>query len=398
MFRIIDQIDIQAKRVFIRTDYNVSIKEGKILDDSRIRSSLKTIEYAISQGAKIILASHLGRPKGERNEKYSLLPVAERLSELLNREIIFPDDCIGDGVRKLASDLREGDIMLLENLRFHPEEAANNDLFSKKLASLAQVYINDAFGAVHRSHASTVGMVNFFAERGIGFLMQKEIIFLDGLLKSAKKPFLAILGGAKVSDKIGLIENLMHHVDCFLIGGGMSYTFLKAQGLKVGKSLVEESKVSQAARILKRAEQKNIEILLPIDSVLAETFDANAATRIVSNGDSWDDWMGLDIGPKTIELYKEKIRQSATIFWNGPMGVFEMPAFQNGTFEIAKCLSQSNSVTVVGGGDSLTAINMSNVGDHFTHLSTGGGASMEFLEGKPLPGLRAVATLPEGPQ
>ncbi|EKD42501.1 MAG: hypothetical protein ACD_73C00133G0003 [uncultured bacterium] len=394
MFKIIDQLDIRGKRVFIRTDYNISLKDGKILDDTRIRSSLKTIEYAISQGAKIILASHLGRPKGERNEKYSLMPVAERLSELLNKEIIFPDDCVGDGVKKLVGDLREGDIILLENLRFHADEEKNDPHFAKKLASLAQIYVNDAFGAVHRAHASTVGMVEYFTEKGIGFLMQKEIIFLDGLLKGAKKPFLAILGGAKVSDKIDLIENLMHHVDCFLIGGGMAYTFLKAKGFDIGNSLLEESKVSHASRILKKAEQKGIEILLPIDSVLAPKLEANTATKIAHNGENWANMLGLDIGPETVASYVKKIASSATIFWNGPMGVFEVPPFEKGTFEIAKYISQSKAVTVVGGGDSLTAIKLSGVGDHFTHLSTGGGASMEFLEGKALPGLRAVAVPP----
>ncbi len=391
MFKLINQIDVKGKRVFIRTDYNVNIKDGKILDDSRIRLSLETVKYAIDQGARVILASHLGRPKGIRSEKHSLLPVAERLTELLGQDILFADDCIGDAVRKLTHDLREGHVLLLENLRFHPEEEKNDPKFASQLASTAQIYINDAFGAVHRAHASTVGMVEFFEQRGIGFLMSREIQFMYGLLQDVHSPFTAVLGGAKVSDKIGLIENLMSHVNHFLIGGGMAYTFLKAQGHNVGKSLVEESKVSQASRILKRAEDKGIEIVLPVDSVCAQSIQENAPTRVLKNKDQWDGWMGLDIGPETIKLFAKKIAEANTVFWNGPMGVFETPPFHKGTFEVARVISENKGTTVAGGGDSLTAITLAGLGQKFTHLSTGGGASLEFLEGKALPGLRAVA-------
>ncbi|MDO8520410.1 MAG: phosphoglycerate kinase [Deltaproteobacteria bacterium] len=389
MLKIIDQIDIREKRVFIRTDYNVSMKDGKIADDLRIRASLPTLQYAIDAKAKIIIGSHLGRPKGVRDEKYSLLPVAERLSELLGRDVIFPEDCIGDAVKKLASELRDGDVLLLENLRFHPEEEANEPFFSEKLAAFAEIYINDSFGTVHRAHASTAGMVSHFKEKGMGFLMQKELAALDGLFH-AKKPFLAILGGAKVSDKIGVIENMMNHVDGFLIGGAMAYTFLKALGKKIGQSVVEEGKVHQAEKILKRAEVKGIEILLPPDSVIAfEPFEGTPF-RIATNGEDWGNWMGLDIGPKTLDLFSERIMKAATIFWNGPMGMFEIPPFNRGTVEIANRVAQSGAFSIAGGGDSLAAIRQAGFGEKFSHLSTGGGASMEFLQGKTLAGLKAL--------
>lgn len=390
MYQTIDQIAIEGKRVFIRVDYNVPLADGKIADDRRVQESLPTIGHAIGRKAKVILGSHLGRPKGVKDPKYSLLPVAEHLSALLDRDVFFPEDCVGDAVKKLSGDLREGEILLLENLRFHPEEEKNDPHFSRQLASLAEVYIGDAFGTVHRAHASTVGMVSYFKEKGVGFLVKKEVECLQGLLSNPKKPFLAIFGGAKVSDKIGVIENLMNHVSAFVIGGGMAYTFLKARGVDVGGSLVDEAKIHQAEKILKRAEIKGIEILLPVDSVLAAEIKPGSPSRTATNGEKWDGLKALDIGPQTIALFSAKIRLARTILWNGPMGVFEIPDFEKGTFEIARAVGEAGAVAVVGGGDSVSAIRKSGMADKMTHLSTGGGAMMEFLEGKPLPGLKVL--------
>lgn len=390
MLKLIDQINIREKKVFIRVDFNVKIKDGQILDDARIRATLPTIQYALDQKAKVILASHLGRPKGVFDSKRSLLPVAQKLTELLNVEVIFPEDCIGDSVKKLATDLREGKLILLENLRFHPEEEKNDPSFSEKLAALADIYISDSFGSAHRKHASTYGMVDFFKEKGIGFLMKKELDFLGTLLNNPQRPFIAILGGAKVSDKIGVIENLLNHVDELLIGGGMAYTFLKAKGMNVGKSLVEEAKVHQAEKILARAEIKGIKLLLPIDSQLAEKFEEGTPYQLLNVKDDWDQKMALDIGPQTVELFAGEFKNAKTIFWNGPMGAFEISPFHEGTFELARRLSKIKAVTVVGGGDSLAAIRQAGLQNEFTHLSTGGGASIEFLEGALLPGLKVL--------
>ena len=390
MFRAIDQIPLQEKRVFIRVDFNVPLKEDVIVDDRRIVSSLSTIRYALTQKAKIILASHLGRPKGQVVAACSLLPVAERLSELLDEEVVFPEDCIGDSVKKLIQDLPEGGIMLLENLRFHPEEEANQSHFAEKLASFADVYINDAFGTLHRAHASTHGMVPFFKEKGVGFLVQEEIKFLSMLTTTAPKPFLVILGGSKVSDKISMIEKMMNHAPTFLIGGGMAYTFLKAMGHSIGKSLVEETKVAQAKRILSRAETKGIKIVLPVDSLIAQNFEAHSLYECLPVGVNWHNGMALDIGPKTLGLFKEYIQKAGAIFWNGPMGVYEMSAFQKGTLGVADAIAEGKSVSVVGGGDSLAAIKASGLEKNFSHLSTGGGASMRFLEGTELPGLKVL--------
>lgn len=387
---MIDQIAIEGKRVFIRVDYNVPLADGKISDDRRIRESLPTIEHALNAKARVVLGSHLGRPKGVHDPKYSLLPVAEHLSGLLNRDVVFPEDCVGGAVRKLAGDLREGEIMLLENVRFHPEEEKNDPQFSKQLAQLADIYINDAFGVVHRAHASTVGMVSSFKEKGIGFLIKKEIDSLQGLLSKPSRPFLAIFGGAKVSDKIGAIENLMNHVDAFIIGGGMAYTFLKARGIDIGRSIVDETKIHQAEKILKRAEIKGIQVLLPVDSVLASDISAGFESKVANNGEKWDGLKALDIGPQTILNFAAKIRQAKTILWNGPMGVFEIPDFEKGTFDIARAVAESGAVAVVGGGDSVSAIRKSGMADKMAHLSTGGGAMMEFLEGKTLPGLKVL--------
>lgn len=390
---VIDQLDIREKRVFIRVDFNVSMHDGQILDDTRIRDSLPTIEYALSQKAKIILASHLGRPKGQRNEKYTLLPVAEHLSDIMRREVILPEDCVGNAVKKLSHDLRDGQILLLENLRFHAEEEANDPLFAERLSGLGDIYIDDAFGCAHRAHASTVGMVKHFKVKGIGLLMKKELEFMGALIKNPQKPYLCILGGAKVSDKIGVIENMMNHVNAFIIGGGMAYTFLKAQGINVGKSLVEPEKIRQAEKILRKAKEKNIDFILPVDSIATPNLKEEPPRyEILRNGEDWKDWMGVDIGPESTTLFGQWIAKAKTIFWNGPMGVFEIPPFHTGTFEIARQISESKGVTVAGGGDSLAAIKQSGFEKRFTHLSTGGGASLEFLEGIELPGLKALET------
>ncbi len=390
MYRLIDQIPLKDRRVFIRTDFNTPLKDGKVFDDTRIRESLPTIEWAISQGARIIIGSHLGRPKGRIESKYSLLPVAAYLSDLLKKDIIFPESATGDAVKKLAAELRPGEIMLLENLRFLPEEEANESSFAKHLAALADVYINDAFGVLHRAHASTAGMAAHFQDRGIGFLVQKELKALDGLMHDTKKPFLAILGGAKVSDKIPVIQNLMNHVDGFIIGGGMAYTFLKAQGMEIGKSLVDESKVHQAAKLLERAKTKGVRMVLPVDSIAAMRMEAGVPERIVTHGEPWQEGAGYDIGPASHELFSREIKSAATIFWNGPMGVFEIPNFAKGTMAVALAVAYNPGVRVVGGGDSVAAVKKSGYAERITHLCTGGGAALEYLEGKILPGLKAL--------
>lgn len=389
-YKVIDQIDLKSKRVFIRVDFNVPLREKTIADESRVLESLPTIRYAVEQKAKVILASHLGRPKGRRDEKYSLMPVASRLSEFLKTEVIFPEDSVGDAVRKLASDLRDGDVMLLENLRFHPEEEANDPRFAASLAQLAEVYINDAFGASHRAHASTVGMVGRVSDRGIGFLVQKELKALGELMASPKKPFLAVFGGAKVSDKIGVIENLFQHVDAVAIGGGMAYTFLKARGIPVGRSLVEEGKIRQAEKILSRAEIKGVDVVLPKDSVVVDELREGAAWRVVRHGADFGNGMGVDIGPESVGEFKERIAGAQTIFWNGPLGVIEIPPFDCGSVAIAQALAESPAHTVAGGGDSLRLIKREKLSGGFDHVSTGGGASMTWLEGKSLPGLTAL--------
>ena len=390
--KYIDELPISEKRVFIRVDFNVSLDEsGQIRDDTRIRASLPTIRYALGQNAKVILASHLGRPKGKPNPKYSLKPVGARLAELLDDvDVLMPEDCVGDAVRKLNSELEPGQVMLLENLRFHPEEEANDEGFSKQLAALCDVYINDAFGTAHRAHASTVGMVEFVKAKGAGFLMRSEVVSLSKLLDNPAKPFVSILGGAKVSDKIGVIENLMNICSSILIGGGMAFTFLKAKGVDIGRSLVEDDKIHTARRILERAQTRGINILLPKDHVVASACEAGAATRTTDRDSVPEGMMGLDIGPRTVADYSVVIMKARTIFWNGPMGVFEIPAFATGTNEIAMAVAESGAHSVVGGGDSISAINRAGVASRISHISTGGGASLEFVEGKKLPGLAAL--------
>lgn len=390
--RYIDELSIAEKRVFIRVDFNVSFDEnGKISGDTRIRAALPTIRYALGQNAKVILASHLGRPKGKPNPKYSMKPVGVRLSELLGDvDVLMPEDCIGDAVKKLAADMLPGQVMLLENLRFHPEEEANDETFAKQLASITEVYVNDAFGTAHRAHASTVGMVKFVQVKGAGFLMKAEVEALSKLLKNPERPFIAILGGAKVSDKLGVVENLLNICDKFLIGGGMAYTFLRAKGVEIGKSLLEEDKLHAARRVLERAETRGIEILLPVDHIVASACDANAVPKETDSIGIPPDMMGLDIGPKTISKFASVIDKSKTIFWNGPMGVFELAPFATGTNQVAFAVAESRAISVVGGGDSITALKKAGLADRITHISTGGGASLEFIEGKKLPGLAAL--------
>ncbi|EKD51480.1 MAG: hypothetical protein ACD_62C00245G0003 [uncultured bacterium] len=387
----IDSIKFKDKTVFVRVDFNVSLDEaGKIRDDSRIKASLPTIHFLREKGAKLVLASHLGRPKGERDVKYTLLPVARRLAELLETEVLFPDDCVGMEVKKLVTDLRDKGVVLLENLRFHKGEEDNDPLFAERLASLADIYVNDAFGTLHRAHASTAGMVKHFKEKAIGRLVEKEVNFLGKLVSEPEKPYVVVLGGAKVSDKIAVIENLLNVADHIIIGGGMAYTFLKAQGFDIGKSLFEEQRLSVARRMLERAKVKGIDLILPSDHIIASKFENEASYQVAKNGDDWNDWMGLDIGPDSIAHFSAVITRARTVFWNGPMGVYEMEHFRDGTNAIAKALAESKAMTVVGGGDSLSAVNKSGFADRITHLSTGGGASLEFLEGKDLPGLKVL--------
>ena len=402
----IRDLDLKNKHVLIRVDFNVPLTEdgSEITDDTRIRETLPTIRYAIEHKAKLILASHLGRPKGKPSAKYSLRPVVDRLRILLDHAIAekinvaFSPDCVGEIAEEMARQLESGQVLLLENLRFHPEEEANDPAFAKQLASLCEMYVNDAFGTAHRAHASTEGITHHVKQAAAGLLMEKELDYLGRALglgeggSAPAKPFVAILGGAKVSDKIGVIENLLGKVDALLIGGGMAYTFLKAKGQGVGKSLVELDKVELASRMLKKAEQRGVRFLLPTDHVLADRFAPDAATQVFSGtGNFPAEWMALDIGPETIQRFSEEIEAAATVVWNGPMGVFELPAFAQGTTAIAKAVAaNAGAITVVGGGDSVSAIHQAGVADGISHISTGGGASLEFLEGKKLPGVEAL--------
>lgn len=390
--KTIRDFKLEGRRVFVRVDFNVPQDKQTfaITDDTRIRATLPTINFALGKNARLILASHLGRPKGKDAKEFSLFPVAERLRDLLNHDVIFPDDCIGDGVKKLAKEMEPGQVMLLENLRFHPEEEANDPGFSEKLAGLCEIYINDAFGTAHRAHASTAGMAQYVKDKGVGLLMEKEIQYLGKLLENPDRPFLAILGGAKVSDKIGVIQNLLTKVDEILICGAMAYTFLLGRGLSVGKSLTEADKAKTAQEILSRAESRGVKLFLPVDHIVARAIEPNVETKVVGSNKIPADLMGLDIGPKTIDLYKKEIKKAKTIFWNGPAGVFETPPFDKGTLELAKAVAQAKAMTIIGGGDSVSAVNQAGVADKITHISTGGGASLEFLEGIKLPGIAAL--------
>jgi len=388
--RTAGQVELKGKRVFIRVDFNVPLNEkNKITDDTRILLSLPTIRFVSEAGGKVILASHLGRPKGKRDPKFSLAPVAKRLSQLLGKKVAFATDCIGEEVQKQIEGLKEGDVILLENLRFHPEEEKNEEAFSKALAALCDVYVNDAFGTAHRAHASTEGMTRFVKTVAVGFLMMKEVESLEKALVNPEKPYVAILGGAKVSDKIGVIQNLLDKVTTLLIGGGMAYTFLKAQGFQVGKSLVEEDQIGLSLSLLEEARGK-ITFFLPSDHVAAERMDIQAKRKVVKNDKIPPGWVCLDIGPETVKTFSKEIQSAKTIVWNGPMGVFELEPFSHGTFAIAKAIANSHTFSIVGGGDSVAAVKQAGVADRISHISTGGGASLEFLEGKKLPGIEAL--------
>jgi phosphoglycerate kinase len=390
--KTIDALELAGKRVFIRVDFNVPLDGGKVADDARIRAALPTIQHAVKARAKVILASHLGRPKGkpEDREKLSLEPAAERLSELLRQDVILADDCVGDGVKKLARDLKEGQVLLLENLRFHPEEEKNDENFAKELASLADVWVMDAFGTAHRAHASTAGMARFVEEKAAGFLVKKELDYLGKALGSPARPFVAVVGGAKVSDKIKVLENLIAKSDAVLVGGAMAYTFLAAQDVPVGKSLVEKDKLDLARQILERAAAKKVDFLLPVDHVCGAEPKETAKRVVVNDRAIPADLMGLDIGPKTLDRYRQRILAAKTVFWNGPMGLFEQKPWAEGTFGVAKAMAETQAVTVVGGGDSAAAVEQAGLVDRMKHVSTGGGASLEFIEGRELPGIQAL--------
>ena len=388
--RIVNQIELKHRRVFIRVDFNVPLDEKKeITDDTRIRLSLPSIQYVVNSGGRAILASHLGRPKGKKDPKFSLAPVAGRLSQLMGKTVALASDCVGEEVQKQIDGMKDGDILLLENLRFHPEEEKNDEAFSKALASLCDVYVNDAFGAAHRAHASTEGMTRYVKTVAAGFLMMKEIENLEKALGNPSKPYVAILGGAKVSDKIGVIQNLLEKVDTLLIGGGMAYTFLKAKGFEVGKSLVEGNQLELSRNLIEKAKGK-VRVLLPSDHIAAERMEGDARKQIVRNETIPPDWVCLDIGPETVKMFSAEIETARTIVWNGPMGVFEMEPFSGGTFAIARAVAGSPAFSIIGGGDSVAAVNQAGVAERIGHISTGGGASLEFLEGKKLPGIEAL--------
>lgn len=390
----IDDIDLKNKKVLVRVDFNVPLDENfNITDDIRITSSLPTIKKIIKDGGKAILMSHLGRPKGKPNSKYSLKPAAVRLGELLGKEVKLAPDCVGAEVKAMVDQMKPGDVLLLENLRFHEEEEKNNSDFAKQIAELGDIYVNDAFGSAHRAHASTEGVTHFIKQSAAGYLMQKELDYLGGAVENPKRPFCAILGGAKISGKIDVIMNLFDKVDTMIVGGGMAYTFYKAKGWEVGTSLLEEEKVDLAKEVLRKAESSKVNFLLPIDVVVAPEFKNDSPSEVVKVNEMPADKMGLDIGPETIKLFQDAISNSQTIVWNGPMGVFEMNNFAVGTFAIAQALvkaTEQGKITIIGGGDSAAAISKAGLEDKVSHVSTGGGASLEFLEGKTLPGVAAL--------
>lgn len=391
MKKTIKDVDVRSKRVLVRVDYNVPLDaNGNVSDDKRITASLPTINYLLEQGARIILCSHLGRPKGEVKKEFSLAPVAKRLKELLpNVNIYFASDCIGEEAERKAAALKDGEILLLENLRFHKEEEKNDPEFAKKLASLAEIYVSDAFGTVHRAHASTAGVAAYLPAVA-GFLIGKELSIMGGALENPERPFVAILGGAKVADKIGVITNLLNKCDTLLIGGGMAYTFFKAMGYEIGDSLLDAESIDLAKQLMETAKQKGVKLLLPVDTVVAKAFAADAEHMTVAANAIPAGWQGLDIGEKTRELFAAEIKNAKTVIWNGPMGVFEFPEFAKGTEAVAKACAECGGTTIIGGGDSASAVKKLGYADKMTHISTGGGASLEFLEGKVLPGVAAL--------
>ena len=391
MKKTVKDVDVRSKRVLVRVDYNVPLDaQGNVSDDKRITASLPTINYLLEQGARIILCSHLGRPKGEVKKEFSLAPVAKRLKELLpNVNIYFASDCIGEEAQQKAAALKDGEILLLENLRFHKEEEKNDPEFAKKLASLAEIYVSDAFGTVHRAHASTAGVAAYLPAVA-GFLIGKELSIMGGALENPERPFVAILGGAKVADKIGVITNLLNKCDTLLIGGGMAYTFFKAMGYEIGDSLLDAESIDLAKQLMETAKQKGVKLLLPVDTVVAKAFAADAEHMTVAANAIPAGWQGLDIGEKTRELFAAEIKNAKTVIWNGPMGVFEFPEFAKGTEAVAKACAECGGTTIIGGGDSASAVKKLGYADKMTHISTGGGASLEFLEGKVLPGVAAL--------
>ena len=388
--KTVRDIDVKGKKVLVRCDFNVPLDENKnITDNRRIVGALPTIKYLLDNDCKVILCSHLGRPKGEFNLKYSLKPVAEELSKLLNKDVKLAKDVIGESAKELTSNMKEGDIVLLENVRFHKEEEQNDPEYSKALASMAEIYVNDAFGTAHRAHSSTTGVADYLPAVS-GFLIEKELEFLGGALENPKHPFVAILGGAKVSDKIGVIENLLDKVDTLIIGGGMAYTFYKAQGHHIGTSICEEDKLDLAKSILEKAQEKGVKLLLPVDNHVSSEYSNNGEEKMVDSTEIPDGFMGLDIGPKTIEKFEEAVKDAKTVVWNGPLGVCEFDKFATGTKAVATMLSKLDAITIIGGGDSAAAIEKLGLADKMTHISTGGGASLEFLEGKTLPGIACL--------
>ncbi|MBQ6093695.1 MAG: phosphoglycerate kinase, partial [Clostridia bacterium] len=379
--KTVKDIDVKGKKVLVRCDFNVKMENGVITSDKRIVASLPTIQYLLDNGAKLILCSHIGRPKGEFNPEFSLAPVAARLSELLGRPVKMAEDVVGESAQSLAADLKEGEVLLLENVRFHAEETKNDPAFAKKLASLADVFVNDAFGSAHRAHASTTGVADYLPAV-CGFLIQKELEYIGGALENPKRPLVAILGGAKVSDKIGVITNLMEKVDTLIVGGGMAYTFFAALGHTVGTSLLEADKIDLAKEMMEKAKAKGVNFLIPIDNVVGREYKADTEYMIVDSDDIPDGWMGLDIGPKSTALFAEAVKDAGTVIWNGPMGVSEWEHFANGTIGVATAIAESNAISIIGGGDSAAAIQKLGFADKMSHISTGGGASLEFLEGK----------------